>query len=403
MARAGADARARKRRAAELEELGSWLLRDSRRLLRKHGPRLESGAREELQRCRDALEQAMTPGPQGLDLDATEAAAEALDRGLDRHLRRYRKSATREYIEAVGGAIALALLIRAFVFEAFKIPTGSMIPTLHVNDHLFVNKFLYGLKIPFTDIRFFGWRTPHRGEIIVFSYPYDDDPDSSGKDLIKRVIAVPGDRVRMIDNHLYVNGRAIDVGEAAPAGDCGEAVEQVRACADDGGEVCIYAGFGAEVEVARAATLAAAQAKVAEMEGYHCAKIRECSDGRQWVRQHRVGLPGNGDRPFLGALNDPSWPPARLDAMRFGPHASIYAPPENQAWPDYVVPGDHVLVMGDNRDNSKDGRFFGLVPHKVVKGKAGFIWYAFEREFWKPNFARIGQLVHQDAEDPRCR
>lgn len=392
------EAKVRKRRLAELDELIGWLLRDSKRLLRRHQRKLSAEVRAELEAKRVTLE--TVSAMQARNLEDLEHAADDLDRALDRHLLRFRKSPTREYVEAVGGAILLALLIRAFVFEAFKIPTGSMIPTLHVHDHLFVNKFLYGLKIPFTRVRLFGVRTPHRGEIVVFEYPYDDDPDSSGKDLIKRVIGVPGDRVRLEDNRIYVNGKALPRRILNPAGDCGEAVELVRPCPDDD-QTCLYAGAGETQLVARFPTPEAALARVGEIEGFRCSQVRECSEGSAWISQYRVATPGR-DGGYFGAVNDPTWPPSGFDGLRFGPHARRYLPPDNTEWPEVVVPQGQLLMMGDNRDNSKDGRFFGLVPFEVVKGKAGFIWYAYKQDFWKPDFSRIGTVVHQDAEVDAC-
>ncbi len=397
---AAESARIRKRRVAELEEFSSWLLRESKRLLRKHGAKVDPALVAAVERQRAALERVSAPLAADRDLAAVEEAVDALDRGLSASFARYRKSPTREYIEAVGGAVLLALLIRAFVFEAFKIPTGSMIPTLHVHDHLFVNKFLYGLKIPFTRVRLFGFRTPTRGEIVVFEYPYDDDADSAGKDLIKRVVAVAGDRVRLRDNRLEIQGSPIGqrvLGE----GDCGEAVENVRACADDPQRTCLHSGDGDGPVLATFASPAEALAKVAELEGYACRQVRECVDGQAWTAQYRFS--DAAGRGFVGAVNDANWPPSGFDGLRFGPNARRYVPPENESWPDFIVPDGHLLVMGDNRDNSKDGRFFGLVPTEVVKGKAGFIWYAYERDFWNPNWRRIGQVVHEDAEPGECQ
>lgn len=393
--------RVRKRRLADLDELAGWLLRDSKRLLRRHGGKLAADARGELEASRQRLELATAKASGERDIDALEHACDALDHAMDRHLLRYRKSPTREYVEAVGGAILLALLIRAFVFEAFKIPTGSMIPTLHVHDHLFVNKFLYGLKIPFTRVRLFGVRTPQRGEIVVFEYPFDDDPESSGKDLIKRVIGVPGDRIRLQDNRIYVNGKPLQRKILDPVGDCGEAVELVRPCPDGDGQTCLYAGSGETQLIARFPNAEAALDRVSEIEGFRCTSVRECDAGSAWTSQFRVATAGR-DGGYYGAVNDPTWPPAGFDAQRFGPHARRYLPPDNADWPEVVIPEGQLLMMGDNRDNSKDGRFFGLVPFEVVKGKAGFIWYAYERDFWKPDFSRIGTVVHRDAEAGEC-
>jgi len=116
-----------------------------------------------------------------------------------------KKSTLREYAEAAAIAILLALFIRAFVVQAFKIPSGSMEPTLLVGDHILVNKFLYGVKLPFFQSTLIPISTPERGDIIVFIYPED-----KSKDFIKRVIGTPGDRVQMQDKQLLVNGQPFD-------------------------------------------------------------------------------------------------------------------------------------------------------------------------------------------------
>ena len=103
-----------------------------------------------------------------------------------------KKSVVREYLEAFVVAIILALFIRTFVVQAFKIPSGSMEPTLLIGDHILVNKFIYGEHIPFTDKKLFAFRHPKRGEVIVFVYPKDES-----KDFIKRVIGVEGDKIEI--------------------------------------------------------------------------------------------------------------------------------------------------------------------------------------------------------------
>lgn len=115
------------------------------------------------------------------------------------------KSQVREWVESIAIALILALFIRTFVVQAFKIPSGSMEPTLLVGDHLLVNKFLYGTKIPFTDIKVLPIREPERGDVIVFIYPVDPS-----KDFIKRVIGLPGDEVEIINKKVYVNGKNIE-------------------------------------------------------------------------------------------------------------------------------------------------------------------------------------------------
>lgn len=111
------------------------------------------------------------------------------------------KSLFREYAESIVIAVILALFIRAFVVQAFKIPSGSMEDTLLIGDHLLVSKFIYGTKVPFTDKVVMKLRDPRRGDVVVFEYP--EDPR---KDFIKRIIGVPGDVVEGKDKKVYVNG-----------------------------------------------------------------------------------------------------------------------------------------------------------------------------------------------------
>ena len=112
-----------------------------------------------------------------------------------------KKSTFREYAEAIIVALALALFIRTFVVQAFKIPSGSMEPTLQIGDHILVNKFIYGVKIPFTSIQLFPLGKPQRGDVLVFIYPLDPS-----KDFIKRVVALEGDTVKVINKKLSING-----------------------------------------------------------------------------------------------------------------------------------------------------------------------------------------------------
>jgi signal peptidase I len=115
-----------------------------------------------------------------------------------------KKSTFREYAEAIIVALALALFIRTFVVQAFKIPSGSMEPTLQIGDHILVNKFIYGVKIPFTTIQLFPLEKPQREDVLVFIYPLDPS-----KDFIKRVVAVEGDTVKMVNKKLYINGNEV--------------------------------------------------------------------------------------------------------------------------------------------------------------------------------------------------
>ncbi len=113
-----------------------------------------------------------------------------------------KKHIVREYAESIIIAVILAMVIRTFVVQAFKIPSGSMEETLAIGDHILVSKFLYGTKIPFTNTRLLKIRDPQRGDVVVFEYP--EDPS---KDFIKRVIGTPGDTVQVINKKVYINGK----------------------------------------------------------------------------------------------------------------------------------------------------------------------------------------------------
>jgi signal peptidase I len=115
-----------------------------------------------------------------------------------------KKGALRENVEAILVAVVLALFIRTFIVQAFKIPSGSMLHTLEIGDHILVNKFIYGVKIPFTDKTLIPVKEPKRGDIIVFKYPKDPS-----KDYIKRVVGIGGDTIEVRRKQLYVNGKPV--------------------------------------------------------------------------------------------------------------------------------------------------------------------------------------------------
>lgn len=116
-----------------------------------------------------------------------------------------KKSLIREYTEALFLAILMALFIRAFIVQAYKIPSGSMIPTLEIGDHILVSKFTYGIKIPYTDRFLISIGKPKKNDVIVFKYPEDES-----KDFIKRVIGLPGDIIEIKDKVVYINGKSFD-------------------------------------------------------------------------------------------------------------------------------------------------------------------------------------------------
>jgi signal peptidase I len=188
-------------------EQAAQLLDEADRILRKNRPEIESStpaaAREELSESLQALRRAMSRTQ--FDVRAFDDSHERAARLFGKHLGRFRKGELREYAESIFVAIGVALLLRAFVIEAFKIPSGSMLPTLQIQDHIFVNKLAYGPQIPFTSVRLWSSLPPERGDVIVFVYP-DNPPDAPSQDFIKRAIALPGDTLVVEGGHPIING-----------------------------------------------------------------------------------------------------------------------------------------------------------------------------------------------------
>jgi signal peptidase I len=189
-----------------------------------------------------------------------------------------------EYIRVIGTSFILFLIIRISIVQAYKIPSGSMIPTLLIGDHLLANKFIYGPQIPFINKRLFYLAKPRRGDIVIFPSP--EDP---GKDLIKRVVAVEGDMIEERDKQIFINGKPMDE---------------------------LYA-------------------------------------------QHTDN-----------SLLDPR------DNFR-----------------PYLVPMGKLFVMGDNRDQSYDSRFWGCVDTRDIKGKAFILYWSWDSERHLPRFNRIGHVI----------
>jgi signal peptidase I len=312
------------------------------------------------------------------DLQKVRHGLPVLDALVDEVIKRPDKSTTRDYIESIVAAILIALALRAVVLEAFKIPSSSMYPTLEINDHIFVNKFIYGIRIPFTTIKLFEWRKPKHGEVIVFIQPCEPD-----RDYIKRVVATEGETVEVRCHVVFVNGKPIEN-------------RLVK------GEGCSY--DDQDENTLRWST-------------------RECSEYAEWVdgheyhtysdpgrplrdeRQTRDGglLSGDSrDFPMVDRPRDPPSCPKQPDGLPVGTHNQkpgeivttkvSAAPCEPQM--HYVVPPGHVFVMGDNRDNSNDSRVWGSVPIENIKGKALFIWLSYGKDFLRSlRFDRIGNFV----------
>lgn len=188
-------------------EAASHLIEESARIIARRGKAIErelpSETRDKLKRGIEGLKLSMRAEP--FDETAFKMAFERANSQVDQYLAPWRKSEAREYFESIGVAILIALTLRAVVVEAFKIPSGSMLPTLQIDDHIFVNKFVYGPTIPFTDTRLFAHLPPERGDVMVFEFP-DVAPGEEGQDFIKRVIAIEGDTLEVDNGHPIING-----------------------------------------------------------------------------------------------------------------------------------------------------------------------------------------------------
>ena len=190
------------------------------------------------------------------DLKQVRRYLPVLDALVDELVKRSPKSTTRDYVESIGAAILIALALRAFVIEAFKIPSSSMYPTLEIGDHIFVNKFIYGVRIPWTSTKLFELRGPKHGEVIVFMQPCMPD-----RDYIKRVVALGGETVEVRCNVVYVNGEPIP----------GTLTQ---------GEGCQYLDLE-EGEV--------------EWKPKYCSRYRETADGLSYDTYHDRDRPGRDD------------------------------------------------------------------------------------------------------------
>ena len=212
----------------------------------------------------------------------------------------YKKSTAREYFESICIAVILALFVRTFVVQAFKIPTGSMEKNLLIGDHLLVNKFVFAPSMSGLERMLLPIDPVRRGDILVFKYPQDPE-----RDFIKRVIGLPGEMLEVRNKKVFINGKPLD-------------------------EPYVHFLFPPEERAP-------------------------------------------GDVKFdLGEKSD------------YGP---------------VTVPDRHYFMMGDNRDNSEDSRYWGFMPADYVKGKALFVYFSFadpeERESGSFAGVRWTRLLHQ--------
>ena len=193
-------------KSAKAKNKAAAALSQTRKILEEKGQELAPQSAGVLKTRINDLQTALSGG----NTEEIKAKTAELEAASDDYLSRYKKSKLRQNIEALAFAVILALLIRTFIFQPFKIPSGSMIPTLLVGDHLLVNKFIYGTKVPFTDMRVLPIQDIERGDVIVFTYPnYEHDPSKNGVYYIKRVVGLPGDRIDIEGRDLIINGQKI--------------------------------------------------------------------------------------------------------------------------------------------------------------------------------------------------
>jgi signal peptidase I len=369
----------------ELRPLTWWALRTARldRRVRREARLLVHHARKAVTRQPELVELAAASAEVDQALTAGDLAR--VRRGLPRldflvdELARPARSAVLDVLGTVLGVAVTVLAIRAFVVEAFKIPSSSMYPTLEINDHIFVNKFIYGLRVPFTTHKLFE-RSPARGEVVVFIMPCQPD-----RDYIKRVVAVAGDTVEVRCNVLYVNGAAVpnrlvdpaceyrDNHETGPwrTEQCSRYVETL------GGYD--YSTYHDRKRPQRDARLASDGGLTdGDVKDFpRSAIVRSC--------RSEFAAPGGAfqnQRP--GTMRQTKPEPGVLGACV----------PQLE----YVVPDGHVFVMGDNRYNSNDSRYWGSVPIENLKGKALFVFLSYTdwnlTTWGGMRWSRMGQLVH---------
>jgi signal peptidase I len=260
---------------------------------------------------------------------------------------------TVEYARSFFPVAFIVLLVRAFIFEPFRIPSDSMMPTLLDGDFIVVNKYAYGLRWPVVNKKFLPIGTPQRGDVMVFRYPRDPNIN-----YIKRLVGLPGDRVEVHDDHLVINGESIPLG------------------GDDKFNDGCYANMTLATE------------KLGEHE-HHVLHCRSADRLHPPVEFKYLGL-----QPPTLACN------RKKLREGGGGYVCIETPPEAGAdLNDHVfqvVPAGSYLMIGDNRDNSEDSRFWGFVPEANLVGKATRIWFNFDSQ--RPlsevvNWRRIGTKI----------
>lgn len=226
-----------------------------------------------------------------------------------------------EYTASFFPVILLVFVLRSFLFEPFRIPSGSMIPTLEIGDLILVNKYSYGIRLPVLNRKVVEIGQPKRGDVMVFRFPHDP-----AQDYIKRVVGLPGDEVAYLNRQLLLNGQPV------PLTPLPRYMDEDR--------MQSYEQFSE---------------KLGEVE-------------------HRIIMADGGGTPVMRAF------------AHTHPGACQYGAEGVRC----TVPAGHYFVMGDNRDNSEDSRYWGFVPDENIVGRAFFVWLTLKG--WVPSFERVGRF-----------
>jgi len=244
---------------------------------------------------------------------------------------------TVDYARSFFPVALVVLLLRSFVFEPFRIPSDSMMPTLLDGDFIIVNKFAYGLRLPVLNTKFLSIGEPQRGDVVVFRFPLDPSIN-----YIKRLVGLPGDKVQVKNDRLYINGEPVPFEVTGPYND------------------------GCYVNMQEAV----------EHLGEHPHRTIFCPTA---IERTPMRLPGCNRSEVLGYVcGDGDYPTLFSEAPT----------------PVKEVPAGMYLMIGDNRDNSEDGRVWGFVPENHLVGKATRIWFNWDlQRTGGPMWSRIGTRI----------
>nr|WP_313091332.1 signal peptidase I [Moraxella sp. CTOTU48268] len=249
--------------------------------------------------------------------------------------------------------LAIVLVVRSFLIEPFNIPSSSMVPTLYTGDFIAVNKYAYGIRLPLVNTKVLDLGAPQHGDVVVFRYP--ENPKIY---YIKRVIGVGGDTVSFNNGQLSVNGKAIATTPANFTPDPKMTAQLYPPGKTETGEL----------------VTAEQAAQLGNQEELSAKYVQES--------------PSNNHQHLVRYLGDKNWFQYASFLQQASPQLMAS---QGQQW-QLTVPKGHYFVMGDNRDRSADGRFWGFVPDQNLAGKAVYVWTHKASGLSLPTFNRNGAI-----------